>query len=191
MSFNMRLGKKLELEFIKTHPFALLSYNWLSFTVLLAGIVLATVVWQQYQTKQAELMTVSNQLSQLNQKTQLPKKSLVTAPTAISADKKLQTQTIVTALMMPWNKLLQAIEHADHKNIALLNLVPNIKSQQVILSGEGKDLHTVLSYVNQLQAQPMLEKVYLQKHTIDSSNVSKPVKFTIFTQWRNTENSNE
>ena len=191
MSFNMRLGKKLELEFIKTHPFALLSYNWLSFTVLLAGIVLATVVWQQYQTKQAELMTVSNQLSQFNQKTQPPKKSLVTAPTAISADKKLQTQTIVTALMMPWNKLLQAIEGADNKDIALLNLVPNTKSQQVILSGEGKNLQSVLSYVNQLQAQPMLEKVYLQKYTIDSSNVSKPVKFTIFTQWRNTENSNE
>ena len=183
----MRLSKKLDLEFVKLNPFALSSYNWLSFIVLLVGIVLATYIWQQYQTKHAELMTVSNQLSQLNQQTQPKKMSFDTTPTVISAEKKLQIQTIVTALVMPWNKLLQAIERADNKDIALLNLVPNTKSQQVILSGEGKDLQAVLIYLNQLQAQPMLEKVYLQKHTIDSSNVSKPVKFTIFTQWRNTE----
>ena len=175
----MRLSRKLDLEFIKINPFALSSYNWLSF--------IATYIWQQYQTKHAKLMTVSNQLSQLNQQTQPKKLSFDTTPVEISADKKLQIQTIVTALVMPWSKLLQAIEHADNKDIALLNLVPNTKSQQMILSGEGKDLQTVLSYVNQLQAQPMLEKVYLQKHTIDSSNVSKPVKFTIFTQWRNAE----
>ena len=183
----MRLSRKLDLEFIKANPFALSSCNWLSFIVLLVGIVLAIYIWQQYQTKHAELMTVSNHLSQLDQQSQPKKISFDTTPTVISAEKKLQIQTIVTALVMPWNKLLQAIEHADNKDIALLNLVPNTKSQQMILSGEGKDLQTVLSYVNQLQAQPMLEKVYLQKHTIDSSNVSKPVKFTIFTQWRNTE----
>ena len=183
----MRLSRKLDLEFIKANPFALSSYNWLSFIVLLLGIMLATYIWQEYQGKHAEFMTVSNQLSQLNQQTQPKKISFDTIPTVISADKKLQIQTIVTALVMPWNNLLRAIEQADNKDIALLNLVPNTKSQQVILSGEGKDLQAVLSYLNQLQAQPMLEKVYLQKHTIDSSNISKPVKFTIFTQWRNTE----
>ena len=183
----MSLSKKIDLEFIQPKPFALSSYSWLSFVALLTGIVLATYIWQKYQTKHAELTVISNQLSQLDLQSQPLKMSIATTPTVISAEKKLQIQTIVTALILPWNKLLQAIERADNKDIALLNFVPNTKSQQVILSGEGKDLQTVLSYVNQLQAQPVLEKVYLQKHTIDSSNVSKPVKFTIFTQWRNTE----
>ena len=184
----MSLNKKLDLDFIGSNPFALSSYSWHSFIVLLVGIALATYIWQQYQTKQAELMVISNQLSQLSVQSQPKKISFDNKPTVISAEKKLQIQTIVTALTMPWSKLLQAIERADSKDIALLNLVPNTKSQQMILSGEGKDLQTVLGYVNQLQAQPILEKVYLQKHTIDSSNVSKPVKFTILTQWRNTEN---
>ena len=183
----MSLSKKLDLEFIKTNPFALSSYSWLSFIILLVGIVLATYSWQQYQAKYTELANVSNQLSQLDTQSQPKKISLNTAPVAISAEKKLQIQTIVTVLVLPWNQLLQAIERADNKDIALLNLVPNTKNQQVILSGEGKDLQTVLSYVNQLQTQPMLEKVYLQKYTIDISNISKPVKFTIFTQWRITE----
>lgn len=183
----MSLSKKLDLEFIKTNPFALSSYSWLSFIILLVGIVLATYSWQQYQAKYTELANVSNQLSQLDTQSQPKKMSLNTAPVAISTEKKLQIQTIVTVLVLPWNQLLQAIERADNKDIALLNLVPNTKNQQVILSGEGKDLQTVLSYVNQLQTQPMLEKVYLQKYTIDISNISKPVKFTIFTQWRITE----
>ena len=183
----MSLSKKLDLEFIKTNPFALSSFSRLSFILLLIGITLATYVWQQYQTKYTELVSVSNQLSQLDRQSQPKNISFNIAPPAISAEKKLQIQTIVTALVLPWNKLLQAIERADNKDIALLNLVPNTKSQQVILSGEGKDLQTVLSYVSQLQTQPTLEKVYLQKYTIDGNNVSKPVKFTIFTQWRNTE----
>lgn len=183
----MSISKKLDLEFIRPNPFALSSFSWLSSILLLIALVLATYVWQQYQTKHTELMTISSKLNQLEQQSQPKKRSFDTTPVVISAEKKLQIRTVVTALVMPWNNLLQAIEHADNKDIALLNLVPNTKNQQMILSGEGKDLQTVLSYVNQLQAQPMLEKVYLQKHTTDSSNVSKPVKFTIFTQWRNTE----
>ena len=184
----MSLSKKLDLEFIELNPFALSRYNWLSLIVLVASIVIATFIWQQYQTQHVELTAITNQLSQFNHQS-LPKKILLEAtPTAISTEKKSQIQTIVTALVMPWNNLLQTIEQADNKDIALLNLTPITKSQQIILSGEGKDLQAVLSYVNQLQAQPMLEKVYLQKHTIDSSNISKPVKFTIFTQWRNAEN---
>ncbi len=188
----MSLSKKLDLEFINHSPFALSSYSWLSLIILTVGLMMATVIWQQYQIKHIEFMAISNQLNVLVQQTEYQTKpqstSVKATSTVISAEKKLQTQTIVTALIMPWNKLLQAIEGADNKDIALLNLVPNTKSQQVILSGEGKNLQTVLSYVNQLQAQPMLEKVYLQKHTVDTSNISKPVKFTIFTQWQSAEN---
>ena len=183
----MSLSKKLDLEFIKHSPFALSSYSWLSLITLTVGLMLATYIWQQYQTKHIELLAISNQLNLLQQQTKPQKLSVETTSTVISAEKKLQIQTIVTALIMPWNKLLQAIEGANIADIALLNLVPNTKSQQIILSGEGKDLQTVLSYVNQLQAQPMLEKVYLQKHTVDTSNISKPVKFTIFTQWRSAD----
>lgn len=183
----MNFRKKLDLEFIKDSPFALSNYSWLSLITLTVGLMLATVIWQQYQIKHTELMAISNQLSLLDQKNQPQQLPVETIAMVISAEKKLQIQTIVTALIMPWNKLLQAIEGANIADIALLNLVPNTKSQQVILSGEGKDLQTVLSYVNQLQAQPMLEKVYLQKHTVDTSNISKPVKFTIFTQWRSAD----
>jgi hypothetical protein len=181
------ISSKLDLEFIKPQGFALSSYSWLGLTVFLTSIILATFVWQRYHTKQTELIAVSGQLAQLNLQPQQKNIPMETAPMVISADKKLQIQTIVTALTMPWNKLLQTIERADTKDIALLGLAPNTKNQQVILSGEGKDLQAVLNYANQLQAQPMLEKVYLQKYTIDTGNISKPVKFTIFTQWRNTE----
>jgi hypothetical protein len=183
----MTIFSKLDLEFIKPQPFALSSYSWIGLTLFLSSLILATFIWQKYHTKQTELIAVTNQLTQLNVPSQPKNSAVETAPALIPADKKIQIETIVSALVMPWNKLLQTIEHADTKDIALLNLAPNTKSQQIILSGEGKNLQAVLNYTNQLQAQPMLEKVYLQKYTIDTNNVSKPVKFTIFTQWRNTE----
>ena len=135
----MSLSKKLDLEFIKYSPFSLLNYSWLSLITLSIGLMLATLIWQQYQIKHNELLVISNQLSLLQQQSEqqsAPQKfSVETFATVISAEKKLQIQTIVTALIMPWNKLLQAIEGANTADIALINLVPNTKSQQIIWRG--------------------------------------------------------
>jgi hypothetical protein len=69
------------------------------------------------------------------------------------------------------------------QDIALLNLEPNSKKQQVSISGEAKNLQAALNYIQKLEAQSMLDKVYLQKYIIDEANLFKPVKFTLSAQW--------
>ena len=51
-------------------------------------------------------------------------------------------------------------------------------------SGQAKNLETVFLYVKQLDDQPMLSQVYLQKHSIEEADVSKPVNFTILAKWQ-------
>ena len=73
------------------------------------------------------------------------------------------------------------------QNIVLLSLTPNPKKQQMLLTGEAKDLASVLEYIKQLEMQPMLSQVYLQKHTVDVVNAARPVSFSINAQWNNAQ----
>ena len=174
----------LDIEFIKPSPFRITGYNWLGLMVFISSLIITLFLWKAYEKKHAQLLLLTTNINQLKQQSQPIKPDNIAVKTIIPAEKKVQIQTIVTALLMPWNDILQSIETVNTPDIALLNILPNTKSQQIILSGEGKNIQSVLSYVNQLQAQAMLEKVYLQKYLIDTNNVSKPVKFTIYTQWR-------
>jgi hypothetical protein len=64
---------------------------------------------------------------------------------------------------------------------------PNIKKRQVLLVGEAKNLQTVLRYIEQLEAQAVLQEVYLQKHMVEETDVSKPVTFGVVAKWKVSE----
>lgn len=177
------MSSKLELDFIQRSSFALSGWSWLGLSFLLTSLLLAVFTWQLYQTRQLAENKISSKLNQVNHQFNHKKLPINMVSTEISPEKKLQIQATVTALTIPWNGLLLAVEKSDTQEIALLNLEPSSKKQQLILSGEAKNLQSVLDYIQNLEAQPMLEKVYLQKHHVDEVNAFKPVRFTLLAQW--------
>ena len=175
------MSAKLDLEFIQ-QP-ALSSANWLSMSILLASLLLLALTWQGYQNQQLKLADTSLQLKQFSQQT-LPKSQSIKMNAAlVTPDETKQLTEAVSMLTTPWNNLLVAIEQADMQDIALLSLEPNSKKQLVVLTGEAKNLSIVLQYIKQLQQTPMLAQVYLQKHSIDETDASKPVRFSLLAKW--------
>jgi hypothetical protein len=65
----------------------------------------------------------------------------------------------------------------------LLSLEPNKKKQQLVISGQAKNILAALSYIEALENLPMLSQVFLQKHTVDQLDPFKPVAFTIVAKW--------
>lgn len=153
----------------------------LGILMLLASLLLLSLVWQQYRHQQASAAQILNALN----KRSLPKIEVVqrVSDTVSPADLK-QVTTIVDSLIMPWQPLLLAIEQADMPDIALLSVDPNIKKQQLSLVGEAKNLQTVLRYIEQLEAQTVLQEVYLQKHMVEETDISKPVTFSVVAKWK-------
>ncbi len=174
------MSHKLDLEFVPT-PF--FSYSKLGMLALIISLVVVVFTWQTFQVKRVEHLGLETKLNQLNQQRQkkIPVKQVVTV---IPLEKIKQLQETVSALTTPWNELFEAIERADSKDIALLNLEPNSQKQQVVITGEAKNLQVALEYIEQLKKQPMLAQVFLQKHSINESNTSKPVSFTVFAKWK-------
>jgi len=65
-----------------------------------------------------------------------------------------------------------------------LSIAPNRKKQQVVLTGQAKNMAATLQYVQALAQLNTLAQVYLLKHHIDQSDPYKPVGFTIVAQWK-------
>lgn len=175
------MSRKLDLEFIQTPFFSLSSLSWLNLLLLLLSLVATAFIWQSYQTKQVLYDELELKLDQFNQ--QQKKIPVTSVAISIPPEKIKQIEQVVNALATPWDPLFLAIEQSDNKDIALLGLEPNSQKQQVIVTGEAKNLQVVLDFIQQLEQQPALAHVYLQKHSIDEADISKPVRFTVFAKW--------
>lgn len=146
------------------------------------GLAVVVVTWQTYDSQQAELETLENEFSQLKQLKKIePAVKQVSIDIAPEKLKVLQESAITLAI--PWRELFEAIEATENKEVTLLSLEPNIKKQQVLMTGEAKNLQLALQYVAQLQKQTVLSQVFLQKHHVDEGNVSKPVRFSVLAKW--------
>jgi hypothetical protein len=178
------MSQQIDLDFIQTPFLSLARFSWLSLFLLVASLAVTLFTWQIYQAKHIEYIGLEAKLTEINQQQQQQKLPIKQAPVSIQPEQLKQLQETVNALAVPWNVLFESIEQADKKDIALLSIEPNVQKQQVAITGEAKNLQVALAYIAQLESRPAFSQVFLQKHSIDEANVSKPVSFTVFAKWK-------
>ena len=179
---------KLDIDFIEQPFLSASNFSAAGIFCLLLGLIFATFSWQYYRSQQSLLALDTAELKQTTKQSKTFSASIVKSELLINPKEKLQIQQMVSVLTVPWVELLEGIEQADMQNIVLINLSPNLRKQQIQLSGEAKDLPSVLQYVKQLEMQPMLSQVYLQKHVVNTQSIAKQVTFNVIARW---EMSNE
>ena len=86
-------------------------------------------------------------------------------------------------LRLPWSDLFASVESASTPNVALLSIESDIGKRQVKISGEAKDIESVLDYVRFLGAQSKLANVYLQSHHLQQQDPQHPVRFVLGADW--------
>lgn len=174
------MSQFLDLELNQSASAAFLKVTWLGLVVLMFSLVTTVALLNTYQNSQREYQMATLALNQQD----APKEVMLKTPViAVSYSEISQINGLINVLTTPWDALLVAIEQSDLPDIALLSVEPNLKKQQVLLTGEAKNLPMVLRYVQQLETQSVLNEVYLQKHSIDEADVSKPVKFSVLAKW--------
>lgn len=175
------MSQTLDLELNRAAIVPFLTITWLGLFVMLLSLVCSTLLYQSYQRIQHDYSAMTHAISQQDKP---QKKVVIQAPVnPVSSDEINQVNQLIDTLSMPWGELLSAIEQSDLADIALLSIEPNPKKQQVLLTGEAKNLSTVLRYIEQLNAQTVLNEVYLQKHSVNEMDVAKPVHFSVMAQW--------
>lgn len=91
---------------------------------------------------------------------------------------------VLRQLSLPWGNLFQTIESASTKNVALLALEPDTEKRQVKISGEAKNIESMLDYIKKLENREVFGTVYLQSHHVQLQDPEKPVRFVLQAIWK-------
>lgn len=102
----------------------------------------------------------------------------------LSIAQKKQINETISELVVDWDSLFKTIENTLLEDIAILEISPNSKKKLIVIRGEAKTLKAVFAYIKALDDTANLSKVYLQTHSVDEANVSKPVSFTVSAEWQ-------
>jgi hypothetical protein len=177
------MSQKLDLDYVEHQAFSVTTISPWTLALCLFGLLMTLVVINQVAMLENEAKAVESIL-QAKSRTQ-QKKHTQSAPVAVysEAELKLIRQT-ASELGTPWDPLLTGLENINMKEVALLLFEPNKKKQQILLTGQAKNIAIMLSYVEEVSKLPMLSKVYLQNHMIDLNDPYKPVSFTIVATWQ-------
>ncbi len=131
----------------------------------------------QYDTQTTALARLQTKLSRRN--TAKPVVEKISIPEA----QALAVNHAIAQLNLPWRDVLDAIEAATPKTIALLALEPDAKRNLVKGSAEAKSSSEMIAYIEDLKHQAFFTSVILNKHEINERDPNKPLRFQFEVQW--------
>ena len=91
---------------------------------------------------------------------------------------------VIEELVVPWERLFDAIEDADLGGLGALALTPNARDRTLRLTGEARDLNELLAYVDRMGAQSLLGEVHLQGYNTVVRDGQPVLSFTLAAVWR-------
>jgi Tfp pilus assembly protein PilN len=158
--------------------------RWAGIALLVAGLAGAIVVGVQYsdlaeELTQAEASVHRSGIAAHRQTTAIrPSGDLQ----KVALEMKRASE-VAFQLKVPWNDLFASVEAANTPTVALLSIESDTGKRQVKISGEAKDIESVLDYLRFLGAQPRLANVYLQSHQLQQQDPQHPVRFVLGAAW--------
>jgi Tfp pilus assembly protein PilN len=158
----------------------------LGWILLLVGIGL--LVWQVIELRTAQRSAVELQGNiaalQNRSRTSQQEQKLEAEPTPAERVEIAQARAASQQLNYPWDQVFDAIEKAQHPDVALLGVDPKSKTGQIRLTAEAKDAVAMTQYMQNLQRSPHLSRALLTSHQIQSQQPGTPLRFQVLAQWK-------
>ena len=169
----------LTLDF-KRDPFLRRSMGAL---LLLGGACAGIVVALAYAEADQALLQVRQQTAELRQESAPGAEQKSTMDVTQLAAEIKHANDIIRQLNLPWDKLFLALESTPNNQVALLGIQPDARKQLIHISGEAKNLETILDYLAQLRGQETLAQIALSSHEIKMQDPDQPVRFSLSAKW--------
>jgi len=159
---------------------------WVQGIVLMIGtVVLALLAWKCLEFEKSgslQKLQIQELIASLKPAAPLG----ATPQTPLSRATTQAKNSAIQKLNVPWRDLLNAVERATPKNIALLSLDPDASNSMLVVVGEAGNPDSMLNYVNRLKEQDFFSDVRLVMHEINQQDPFAPYRFQIEAHWRET-----
>jgi len=159
--------------------------KWTGIVLLVAALAAAVVAGGEYLDLSDQLAAAKASVREAAAGTR--KKATPAAasaePLALAAEIK-HANEILRQLTLPWGELFASAESTLTPEVALLAIESDTDRGRVKISGEARNLESILGYLRYLEARPSLVDVYLQSHELQKQDKEQPVRFAVSAEWK-------
>ena len=157
----------------------------LATTLLIVGLVLASLALLEYRAVRDELLDQESRAGELRKSSKRSAAAAIQGPRDLdaAAQEVRLAQAALQRLALRWDALFVALESARANGVAVLAIEPDPGKNVVKLTAEAKSAEDMLGYVERLQAAEGLADVTLASHQIKPSDPLQPLRFAVVAAW--------
>jgi Tfp pilus assembly protein PilN len=163
--------RRLELDYIAPPRRA----RWPGLLLLAVALGLGTELFMRYRDAQLEiarLETAANLVS--------PQRPVLRSVPKERLDEEVRAaEAVVRQLTLPWAALIETIERAATREVAVLQLQPEAQTRALRLTGEARSREAMFAYVRRLAAAQSLADVHVVSHQVQLEDPQKPIHFAV------------
>lgn len=173
----MRLPR-LQIDYIVTprRP------RWLGYALLAVALAIAGDLVVRYQAMQLELKRVETAKDLLSTERRAPQP----IPKGRLDEQVKNAEAVVRQLALPWALLIQTLEEAAIKEVAILQLQPEAQQRLLKITAEARTNETMLEYLRRLAAAKTLSEVHLLSHQVQTEDPQRPIQFAVQARFKAT-----
>lgn len=146
-------------------------YAVLAFSLALAG----TMLWK--------FTEVQQQLRRIE-----AAEAMLAAPRAVQRQRPEAeirgAQAAVRQLALPWGELIDSLERASTREVALLTIQPDAQNRLLRLTAETRQQELMLEYLRRLNATGSFADVHLLSHQVREDDPRRPLHFSVQAAFR-------
>lgn len=146
-------------------------------TVLVLSLLLLVFIGREAMSLQQELQRQETKQRQQAQQTR------ITAP--VDLEQQKLARSMADSLNVPWYDFFEAMESVkrQHPDVFLNSLLPDARKQQVVLSGQVKQLDQLLGFIDDMNRHRLFSNALLVSQQ-QLAPVSDGMGFTLKLVWR-------
>jgi len=168
-------SQRVELDYVA----AARRPRWPGVAVLLLSLLLATWLLARYRDAQVEVVRLEAQGGLAAQR---PLRA--PPPQARLDEESRAAEAVVRQLSVPWATLIAAIEQTATKDVAILQLQPDVEQGLLRLTAEARRRDAMFEYLRRLSAAKGLAEVHLVSHQVQETDPQRPIQFAVHAAMR-------
>jgi hypothetical protein len=167
--FRKIATQRLELDYVAPvrRP------RWPGLALLVFAVCLAALLFSRYRDARLEVLRLS---AQGGIAVERPLRAL---PRERLDDETRAAEAVVRQLTVPWAALLGAIEQTATRDVAILQLQPDVEQGLLRLTAEARRREAMFEYLRRLSAARGIAEVHLVSHQVQENDPQRPIQFAV------------
>jgi hypothetical protein len=147
--------------------------RWTGYALLAVSLIVAAEMTQRFQAAKVEVenrMTTQGLLNVERPPAQkIPKQRI--------DEQVKEVENVMRQLTLPWGELIESVENAGSKDVAILQLQPEAQQRVLRITGEARNQEAMVDYLKRLAEARGFAYVHLLSHQVQQDDPQRPVQF--------------